>query len=449
MKTLFKFLFIFFIVGFLSCENEDTLLDNDLSPSSTKLGEDKAIIKQLGFDISSLVDEGDVYVLEGDVVLEKKHLKEYGKTSEDTTGNSSTLKQARTSALVSQTNVRNMTVGIHASVPLTGAGSDWRTAITNALNQWNSAPGCAIKFVLSASSSPDILINYSYINSSGTIARASFPLNNKPGNTVTINTEYNSLSASKKLFTVIHELGHCVGLRHTDWETKDSPEGQSSSGAIYIPGTPVRDSYSFMNSIVADWNRFSDYDVKALQFLYPDNYTIIASRESINYNESTTFYFNTANSEVTRVVWEFPSYLKIQQSLNNGKEVVAHLSTLTRLDAPIIAYGYDRTGKQIAVAIMTMKINYLELCPLRGPVLLNYNQQSMFSYHIPSNFAYNVTFEYDTRYLSKISSTAHDYRSITLKAITASRVKTTIKAIAYDYSGRKIAEKESIVNLNH
>jgi len=80
------------------------------------------------------------------------------------------------------------------------------------------------------------------------------------------------------LATIIaHEIGHCIGFRHTDFFNRSlscgfgGNEGQGDDGAINIPGTPTgTDSSSFMQACIApNENRpFTQNDIVALRFLH-------------------------------------------------------------------------------------------------------------------------------------------------------------------------------------
>jgi hypothetical protein len=77
---------------------------------------------------------------------------------------------------------------------------------------------------------------------------------------------------------IAHELGHCIGFRHTDYMNRSFSctghsvnEGAGDAGAVNIPGTPASsDRGSWMLAcIAANQNRpFNDNDKVALQYLY-------------------------------------------------------------------------------------------------------------------------------------------------------------------------------------
>src|SRR5699024_4807462 len=77
---------------------------------------------------------------------------------------------------------------------------------------------------------------------------------------------------------IAHEVGHCIGFRHTDYMDRSyscggaySNEGASTVGAIQIPGTPSGpDAGSWMLACIGSGqNRyFNKNDVTALGYLY-------------------------------------------------------------------------------------------------------------------------------------------------------------------------------------
>jgi hypothetical protein len=74
-----------------------------------------------------------------------------------------------------------------------------------------------------------------------------------------------------------HEIGHCIGFRHTDYFNRAlscggtaTNEGASSVGAVWIPGTPTGNSAnSWMLACSNGGNRtFNANDIVALNYLY-------------------------------------------------------------------------------------------------------------------------------------------------------------------------------------
>lgn len=282
---LFKPLCLLLIVALVSaCQNE-TIDEGNTPQTSGDISNDLALIKQLGMDESSAVDMGDYYLVEGDISLRKECLSEYlNIQNENDTALS--LRQAYTGSLISSTNVKNITVGFDSSLPTT---SDWRTITLQALEHWNNIPGSTIKFVYTTASSPNIKVYQNYSNDDR-VANADFPASGKAGTYVKINSKYDYYDSSRKLFAIIHELGHCLGLRHTNWHNR--PDGAKEDSAITIPGTPTADSESVMNANVGYWNGFSYYDLIGITYLYSDFNAVSTSKIVVAANTTITYTLN-------------------------------------------------------------------------------------------------------------------------------------------------------------
>jgi len=108
-----------------------------------------------------------------------------------------------------------------------------------------------------------------------------FPSGGLPFNTATIGTPVNGYGAAVASHVIAHELGHCIGFRHTDYFNRSiscgggaSNEGDGGVGAIHIPGTPtnvgVTADTSVMNSCfsLGSTGVWTTSDVTALQYLY-------------------------------------------------------------------------------------------------------------------------------------------------------------------------------------
>ncbi|MBW6498168.1 MAG: hypothetical protein K0B09_07260 [Bacteroidales bacterium] len=191
-------------------------------------------------------------------------------------------KHWRTETLVSFENQTNIRVKIDNSIPPT---SQWRTAINQAITNWNNIPDCRLNFSLVTSGQFDILIKSDdgvledYLCSCSWIpypyylpvaAAGTFPVGGKPGSEILINLDVEDfdagpLSLAQKTYNISHNIGHCMGFLHTDAHVHEGVWYND----VFIPGTSFNDEFSIMNSqdLWRDWS-FSQMDVFAIQYLY-------------------------------------------------------------------------------------------------------------------------------------------------------------------------------------
>lgn len=223
-------------------------------------------IKSLGFLEKSIRVTSDYYVVDGDILFPKKQT-------------TSTLRHARTEALVSFNNQTNIKIKIDASIPLS---SDWRQAVSNAITNWNNIPNCRLTFSLVTSAPYDILVkddSYGvlldglvpsltpYPTYYPVAAGATYPSNGNPGNLLLINLDmypdFGILNIAQKTYNISHNIGHCVGFLHTDMIVTEG------SDRVNIPGTSPYDQYSIMNyqDLTRSWT-FSPMDITAIQTIY-------------------------------------------------------------------------------------------------------------------------------------------------------------------------------------
>jgi hypothetical protein len=251
------------IVGFAitSCKKEvkQTAQDEISQETLTK-------IYDHGFGTSNVqrVEEG--YLVEGDIILTEDYL--------NTTPGGTELRIANNE----QYHTTLLVTGLPREITISSSGNisaGLSSAIDAAIARYNAEN--LLITMSRVTSGGDIVIRL--INGGNYIASSGFPTSTgDPYGTVKYNRAYQNYSAGFMTTVIAHEVGHCIGFRHTDYMDRSyscggSPtnEGASSVGAILIPGTPSGpDSGSWMLSCLsATTNRpFNNNDKTALGYLY-------------------------------------------------------------------------------------------------------------------------------------------------------------------------------------
>lgn len=249
-------------LGIMSCKKEvkeDTLPQEEVSQAI------KDKISALGFTSSNAQKVEEGYLVEGDIILTDADL------------NSVPQNVFLRIANDEQYRTNNLVTGLPRTITVSSSGTV-NTAISDAINsaiaRYN-AENLGLTFQR-VSSGGDITIKI--VNGGNYIASAGFPSGGDPYNTVKFNKQYQNYSAGFLTTVIAHEMGHCIGFRHTDYMSRQyscggSPanEGASTVGAVHIPGTPTGpDSGSWMLACLsATTNRpFNNNDKTALNYLY-------------------------------------------------------------------------------------------------------------------------------------------------------------------------------------
>lgn len=264
LNSLFVLCYSMLLALTSACTNElETVgLEEQEQQQPVSTRDDMRIIQTLGFDTLDVTELKAGYLIQGDIYLKKNNLAAYNQPQ--------TRQAYHTTGLIGHPKQRTITVGVDSSMPTSGV-DNWRDEIQEAINLWN--PLSNLKMTYTTAGNPDILIRSDASDPlpNNVIAAGSWPMNGQPGSTIRINLDYNynkTIPSLQKIYNMVHELGHCFGLRHTNWKA------MGESGANDISGTPTSDPYSVMNGGTAEtqWSGFSEGDKTAIKDLYPSSF---------------------------------------------------------------------------------------------------------------------------------------------------------------------------------
>jgi hypothetical protein len=246
---------------FFSCKKSSTETSSQNEISQNAL--DK--IFALGFSNKNVTkDEGD-YIVEGDIRISEAELNAQPESQFLRVGSE---EQYRTFNLVTGL-PREITVSISSRI------SQHTAALEEAIDRFN-AQNLSITFRRVSSNA-----HIEVVRAGGNyLASAGFPSSGgDPYGQVKLNPNAVSGQPQATVASILaHEIGHCIGFRHTDYMDRSFScggqavnEGASSVGAVLIPGTPSGpDPNSWMLSCIGSGqNRpFNNNDRAALSYLY-------------------------------------------------------------------------------------------------------------------------------------------------------------------------------------
>lgn len=235
-------------------------------------------IAAMGFSTDGIQKAEGGYLVEGDIILPYSQV---GAQASSPNMVIAQEEQYRTFNLVSATKHPVIKVALNNSSPTHEAA--FSAALDEAIARFK-AEGLIIDFQR-VTTGADINV-VAFYEVSNTLGSAGFPTSTgDPYHEVRMNTYHygtgTTTTNTNYIATIMaHEIGHCIGFRHTDYMNRAyscggrrANEGQSTTGvgAVHIPGTPTGgDPNSWMLACIGtNVNRpFNANDKIALNYLY-------------------------------------------------------------------------------------------------------------------------------------------------------------------------------------
>lgn len=275
MTRFFNYVIALVAVGMLTfaCEQE-SLNVNDVPQDVIDQ------LTEMGFNPDGIIKVEEGYLIERDIIITPEFL-----SSNHTEYGVPNLEQYRTTNLVSTNG--NRVINIYAPE---GGGNGYSAGMIAGLDlaiaRYN-AEGLEVTFQrVTRRNQADIKMTRlsKFDESRGILGSAGFPTSSgDPYGEIKMSGILEStygLSTEGIATIIAHEMGHCIGFRHTDYFDRSiscggpaSNEGQAGVGAIHIPGTPtgadLAGNGSYMLSCTDGSDRpFTSADRTALGYLY-------------------------------------------------------------------------------------------------------------------------------------------------------------------------------------
>lgn len=329
------------LLSFFSCEKDELVVNQPAEPEvESELAQ---MLAELSFDVLGLHKEwvknpitgesAEYIMVEEDLMFTEDQIRSMVQQER-----LATEEQYRTTNLVTGLPRTITVLGYQGGTSTANLDNTMASALTMAVANYNDL-NLGIKFTLSfgtATSGKDIVVCKTSGAGGGS---AGFPTGGNPYNTVYIQSGTSAYGLDVTEHVLTHELGHCVGFRHTDYFNRAIScggsaynEGSAGVGAIHIPGTPSTSSIDMSSIMLScfdayETGEFSNYDKVALAYLYPGSTTppptglyLTTSPTSVGFSVSGGSKSVAISSNVSWSVTDNVSWLSVSPASgsNNG-----------------------------------------------------------------------------------------------------------------------------------
>jgi hypothetical protein len=210
------------------------------------------MIIAMGFKPDDIVDDGTRFVVQGDMLFYKDQLRGIKAGEEGGAAHSGDTRLTPPGVKMQWVvnhwaHRRNPDGNYHVDLSGIAGNPAYLAAVRSAMQQWNAIPEANTSFTEGTGAEAIHVVGGTCPSG---VACAALPINGHIGSPLTITSGLDGFAAGQQLFMMVHELGHAMGMLHTDWTYWGEP---AYGNPFKVPGTPDFDSESVMNKNTGGW----------------------------------------------------------------------------------------------------------------------------------------------------------------------------------------------------